>query len=240
MRDRNVQDSPQKIAKSSHYHSSSNCYHHKLQEFPGLVYADDATESYRGSWRKQFQAPNRYDAPLYVEIGCNAGHVILPWAQTHTNHLYVGLDWKFKSIFRAAEKASQKGLSNLLFLRAHARHLDSIFAPSEISGFFVFFPDPWSKRAQQKNRLMTPQYLETLASLLQPQGILHIKTDHAAYFESIVKMIDPLTWTILEHSNDLHANHPQPETLQIPEVTLFERLFIQKKIPIQNLKLMKT
>jgi len=91
----------------------------------------------------------------------------------------------------------------------------------------------------KKNRLVTQPYLETLATLLKPQGVLHIKTDHGHYFESIVQKINPLTWSVLEYSENLYANHPHPETLQMPEVTLFERLFIQKKIPIRNLKLMK-
>ena len=50
----------------------------------------------------------------------------------------------------------------------------------------------------------------------------------------------PELWEVAERSVDLHAGHPAPGTLRIPEVTLFERLFIRDGLPIHLLDLKRT
>jgi tRNA G46 methylase TrmB len=70
-------------------------------------------------------------------------------------------------------------------------------------------------------------------------GIFHLKTDHADYFDFILGNLDELkeVYEVLEMTRDLHAAHPAPHSLQIPDVTLFERLFIKDGLPIHSLKI---
>jgi tRNA G46 methylase TrmB len=74
-------------------------------------------------------------------------------------------------------------------------------------------------------------------------GIFHIKTDHPGYFEWMLEHLEialkeaGLIWEIVEKTHDLHAEHPDAASLQIPDVTLFERLFIKDGIKINSLKL---
>jgi hypothetical protein len=44
-------------------------------------------------------------------------------------------------------------------------------------------------------------------------------------------------WEILSMSEDLHRHHPAPHLLDFPDVTLFEKLFIQDRLPIHEIKL---
>ena len=230
------------------YPESKNPYWTKIKEHAQRIYSDQATEAHRGHWRNQMPDASQAKLaasdpqkrrPLHVEIGCNAGHVSLEWAKQNPQTSFVGIDWKFKPIFRAAEKASKREIENLLFFRAHAERLPFMFAPGEIDFLALYFPDPWPKKAHWKNRFFTAQRLRAIRPLIADNGTFHIKTDHPGYFEWMEEAVSQCLdlWTIAERSTDLHRNHPNPLALEIPAVTLFEKLFIRDGIKIQSLTL---
>ncbi|HAR42417.1 MAG TPA: hypothetical protein DCS07_07260 [Bdellovibrionales bacterium] len=234
------------------YAPCGNPYAAKIRELAGRAFTDAATEQHRGNWRVAFPDTANYQSrlpetqrELHVELGCNAGHVTLEWAARNPDQAFIGLDWKFKPIFRAAEKALKRNLGNLLFLRAHAERLQFIFAQEEIDRLYLFFPDPWPKKSHWKNRFITTEEILCILPLLKRGGIFHIKTDHPEYFAWIEEALEkarPLSkieWRVVERNTDLHAGHPAATQLQIPEVTLFERLFIQDGIRIHSLKLQR-
>lgn len=222
------------------YPGSNNPYWAKIRALQGVVFTDNETERNAAQWRSHFSdLPPSPHRELHVEIGCNAGHVLVEWAQSHPEKAFIGIDWKFKPIFRAVEKGQKRNLKNLIFLRAHAERLNSIFGPQEVDSLFLFFPDPWPKKSHWKNRLVTAERLRQIVRIMKPNGVFHIKTDHPGYFEWILKAVEEVsdTWKVLEINRDLHQDHPSPWTLQLPEVTLFEKIFIRDQIPIQSLKL---
>lgn len=230
------------------YPPSRNPYWKKLQEFAGRVFWDNETEKSSGRWLECFPDALKTDKKpreLHVEIGCNAGHVVIEWAARNPEAAYIGIDWKFKPICWAMEKATKREISNILFFRAHAERLRYMFGPGEIDRLSLFFPDPWPRKSQWKNRFLTAERLKDAAFVVRQGGIFHIKTDHRGYFdwmEDALKTLqsDPETaklWEVAERSTDLHATHPNPKQLQIPDVTLFERLFIKDGIPINSLVL---
>ena len=229
------------------YAPSKNIYWEKLMKLPpgmkGLAYTDHQTEESRGKWRDQFpsvQGKALSEKPvLHVEVGCNAGHVCLEWAKQNPNQLYVGVDWKFKQIYRLAEKSQKFQVKNLLAFRANADRLPFMFEKGEIDYLYLFFPDPWPKKAQLKNRTADTEWLRSVAPLLSGRGYFHIKTDHADYFEFILENLNQLTGTyeVLEMTKDLHAGNENARFLKIPEVTLFERLFIKDGLPIHSVKI---
>jgi tRNA (guanine-N7-)-methyltransferase len=222
------------------YPNSRNPYWAKLQEFKGRVFSDHETESNQGRWRSVFR---ELPQELHVEIGCNAAHVLNEWAARNPKIGYIGIDWKYKPIFRGMEKALKRKLDNVLLFRAHAERLSYMFGPGEIDKLCLFFPDPWPKKSQWKNRFITSARLKEVAGVVKKGGIFHIKTDHAGYFEWMETalrevMNDPEAkdlWEVVQHTRNLHQGHPDPTSLQIPEVTLFERLFIKDGIPINCL-----
>jgi tRNA (guanine-N7-)-methyltransferase len=242
-----AKNSPDRIPidhSSYRYPPSKNPYWTKLQgqaEAQVPVRFDNGTEEFRGQWRQQFADSVSADTrrPLHVEIGCSTGHVTLEWAAANPSSAYIGIDWKFKIISRAGEKAESRKTKNLLFFRAHAERLHYMLAPGEIDFLYLYFPDPWPKKRAWKNRFLTAERLRLIAPLMGPQGIFHIKTDHPGYFEWMLEAVEKVSdqWEIVEMTRDLHAGHPAPETLRIPQVTLFEGLFIKDKIPIQSIKL---
>jgi tRNA (guanine-N(7)-)-methyltransferase len=227
------------------YSPSRNIYWEKIahptEGMEGLAFTDHDTETHRGSWRKEFRASAEGNElpPLHVEIGCNAGHVCLEWAKQNPNQRYIGIDWKFKAVFRLAEKIHKSGVKNLIAFRSNAERLPQMFAEREIDFLHMFFPDPWPKKAQMKNRTANETWLRSIAPLISNQGHFHLKTDHAEYFQFILEEIEKLidVYEVLEMTKDLHAKHPDPKSLKIPEVTLFEKLFIKDGLPIHSVKL---
>jgi tRNA (guanine-N7-)-methyltransferase len=224
------------------YTESRNPYWEKIKQYKGRIFSDNDTEQHSGHWREKFaNAPNE----LHVEIGCNAGHVTLDWAAQNPKRGYIGLDWKFKPIFWGMEKASKRKIENVLFFRAHAERLPFMFGPEEIDGLYLYFPDPWPRKKQWKNRSLTSKALIQIAPLMKKDGIFHIKTDHAGYFEWMLEHLEialkeagPI-WEVTEKTTDLHEKNPDPKKLNIPDVTLFEKLFIKDGIKINSLKLRK-
>jgi len=217
------------------YAPSRNPYSEKLRQGPGIVYSDNETETLRGQWKKNGSEK------LHVEIGCNAGHVVVEWAAREPKDRFIGIDWKFKAIHRAFEKALKRNLKNIHFLRAHADRLSYMFAPGEIDHLYLFFPDPWAKKSQLKNRFITEAKLRLIHGLLAEGGTFQIKTDHPGYFEWMEAHIAQVSdlWEVTLRTNDLHAGHPNPTSLTFPEVTCFERLFIKDGIPIHRIDLKK-
>lgn len=222
------------------YPASINPYWKKIQEFKGTIFSDNETENHRGQWLSQFkQLPDAVKRELRVEIGCNAGHVTLELAAQNPNVALLGIDWKFKPIFRAAEKAQRRKISNLLLFRAHAERINYMFGPGEVDQLYLYFPDPWPKKAHRKNRFFNLDRLKEIHGILKPGGLFHIKTDHPDYFEAMLEVVNAAKdqWEVLEMTRNLHEGHPSPEKLNFPDVTLFEKLFIKDGISIQSLKL---
>jgi tRNA (guanine-N7-)-methyltransferase len=222
------------------YPASRNPYWAKLLELKGSVFSDNETETHSGVWRSQFEDhSNSGDRKLHVEIGCNAGHVIVEWATAQPRDAYIGIDWKFKPIFRGVEKAQKRNLKNLVFFRAHAERLTYMFGPDEIDHLALFFPDPWPRKSQWKNRFITVERLKEISKIVKKTGVFHIKTDHRGYFDWMLEAVEQSkdSWNVLEMSMNLHQAHPAPQSLEIPEVTLFEKLFIRDGLPIHSLKL---
>lgn len=216
------------------YGKARNPYSAKLAEFSQIAFSDHGTEEFAGHWRNKFETA-RPHGELHVEIGCNTGHVTRAWAENNPEKLYIGIDWKFKIIYRGAEKVAAKGLKNLLFFRANVERLKFMFGPGEIDVLHLYFPDPWPKKAQWKNRFLKESTLRDAAVVVKSGGLFHIKTDHAGYYswmqEEIAKTGD--VWTVEKETLDLHAGNPEPLKLEIPAVTLFEKLFIKDGIPIK-------
>ena len=223
------------------YAPTKNPYGEKIKEFSDLIHSDNATEVRRGEWRASFRdateslkKTNR--RKLHVEVGCNGGHVILEWAGKNPEDAWIGLDWKFKQIYRGGEKAHKRGLRNLMFFRANLARLKYMFAPGEIDCLYLYFPDPWAKKSQWKNRSITAESLHELRKIVADGGLFHIKTDHAGYFEWMKEAFAGASdvWKIERITDDLHAGNAEAKKLQIPEVTLFEKLFIKDEIPIHS------
>lgn len=172
------------LIRNAGFRASINPYIDKLDDFPGKAFAHESVFSQRNQWGECAEKlmgcrPEK----LILEIGCSNGTFLNELAQEHSHFAFVGMDWKFKLIHKAATKSQKLTTKNTLFLRGRAQDLTKIFGAHELDEVWLFFPDPWPKASQQKHRLFQEPFLKSVSEVLKPGGSLYIKTDHPGYFE---------------------------------------------------------
>jgi tRNA (guanine-N7-)-methyltransferase len=141
-----------------------------------------------------------WPAEITLEIGCGHGHFLNAYAQAHPGEHCLGLDLLADRIARAQKKARRAGLTNLAFFHAEARLLlEALPAPVRLGRIFILFPDPWPKRRHHKNRIMQPEFLQTLATRAGQGTRLCFRTDYLPYFEAArATLRDHPAWQLVE------------------------------------------
>lgn len=133
-----------------------------------------------GHWREKLPFNK-----LICEIGVHKGMTILEMARESPEVGFVGVDITYKRVVITAQRVRKAGLKNVFLMLANATALDLLFAPGELDGVVMFFPDPWvRKKSQAKNRLVDTAFCGKLATVLAPGGFFWFKTDHEPYFAS--------------------------------------------------------
>jgi len=130
-------------------------------------------------WSTVFQDPTR---PLEVDVGSSKGTFLLARAAQASDRNLVGLEIRRAMVERAQRDAKRLGLANVHVLEANANSdLARLFAESSLARVYVHFPDPWFKTRHHKRRVVTPAFLEVLASRMKPGAELHFMTDFEEY-----------------------------------------------------------
>jgi tRNA (guanine-N7-)-methyltransferase len=146
----------------------------ELRLDPGIVY--QAID-----WRTIFGASPRVE----VEIGIGKGRSLLAVAQARPDVSFLGVDWANEFLRIAEARAAKRGLANVRFLRVDARELVRAIPDESVSAYYIFYPDPWPKKRQQKRRFLQAANVVELARTLVPRGLLHVATDHPDYWTAI-------------------------------------------------------
>jgi len=139
-----------------------------------------------GQWRVHLQSQDpslSNSAPLIVEIGSYKGATLRRMAETHADYGFVGLDITFKRIVVAAQLMVDSNLRNTCCALANAKSFEQLFAPEEVDGIVIFFPDPWPKLRHAKNRLLDENFCAAALKCLRPGGFIWLKTDQRPYFD---------------------------------------------------------
>jgi len=167
-----------------------------------------------------------------VEIGSGSGQHLIELALRDPKTLFIGYEIRFKRIFRTAEKAEKLGLKNILLVRQSAFEMPATFGGESLDGVYINFPDPWDKKRWHKNRILNPEFIKAIHSMLKPHGFLSYKTDHTSYFAAARSILDELRlFSIAALETDLHNS---PRANETPP-TEFESLFRSKGLPVMYL-----
>ncbi len=173
-----------------------------------------------------FAQPN----PIEVDLGCGKGRFLLERARTHPHVNFLGIDRMLRRIRKIDNRARRLGLANVRLLRLEGYYSVAYLMPAEsIRTYYIFFPDPWPKKRHHENRLFNPRFIDALHRTLQPDGSVHIATDHQEYFQEISAIL----------RNDPRFAEIAPFQPTLAERTDFE-LWYEDKTPINRLSLRKT
>ncbi|MGE4233833.1 MAG: tRNA (guanosine(46)-N7)-methyltransferase TrmB [Bacteriovoracia bacterium] len=185
-------------------------------------------------WRSYFERERKVlPRQLVVEIGCSFGVFLSEVAQKNPNCGFVGIDWKFKAIAKAATRAHRVKIDNLALVRMNAQEIDRYFDPGEIDELWIFFPDPWAKSSQKKHRLLNPDFFKKVHSLLSNDGKVYFKTDHPGYFQSVLKSFG---YPVPEISHLYEAQNPNKNLSLEPKSRILRQVKVRRTEELDLIK----
>jgi tRNA (guanine-N7-)-methyltransferase len=138
------------------------------------------------SWGQFFER----EQPVEIDIGSGRGLFLLNAALQHPQRNFVGLEIDYREGRRAAERLQKRALPNARVIGGDAnRVLEQLIAPGSVDAAHVYFPDPWWKTRHHKRRIFNPEFLDRLARVIRPGGLLHHWTDVADYFAMVCRLM---------------------------------------------------
>lgn len=188
-------------------------------------------DSIKGKWNELYF---KNDHPITLEVGAGRGEYTVGLAREFPELNFVGLDYKGDRLWYGARAAIEEGLTNVGFLRERAEQIEDFFAEGEVSEIWITFPGPRPKNTEEHRRLTSDRFLNSYKKILQPGGVVHLKTDSNLVFEYTLDQIEKredlhlLEKTDNLYSSDLLSDHHEIQTN-------FERKFLEKGEKIKYL-----
>ncbi len=189
-------------------------------------------EQIRGKWNETYFGNEN---PITVELACGRGEYTIGLARMFPARNHVGVDIKGERIWKGSTIAVEENLANAAFLRTQILGIENFFAPREVSGFWLTFPDPRPRKRDVKRRLTSPRFLEMYKRLLRTDGFVRLKTDNQILFEYTLGEINTRNdVTDLKFTTDLYASDLREECFDIK--TRYEQEFASKGETIKYLR----
>jgi len=126
------------------------------------------------------------EQPLEVELGAGDGSFLLAWAAQNPARNFLAVERLLGRLRKAERKVRRAGLTNVRLLRIEAGYFLEYLVPARsVAALHVYFPDPWPKRKHWRHRLVNDHFATIAARILQPGGVIYLRTDDAPYFRQM-------------------------------------------------------
>lgn len=169
------------------------------------------------------------DNPVVIEIGFGMGDSTARIAAANPDINYLGIEVFLYGFSKLMLSIENKGLKNVKIMRFDAvQVLEYMIENDSVSGFHIFFPDPWPKKRHHKKRLIQSAFTSLLTSKLKKGGYIYCVTDWEDYAQ---QMLEVLTST--EGLHNVYKDFAEPVEWR-PE-TNFERKGIEQEHIIREL-----
>ena len=139
-----------------------------------------------------------------LELGAGTGLFSVELASRYPDKTFVAVDVKADRLQKGASVATERGLTNISFVRARADQLSELVAPVSLESLWITFPDPFPKKRAARRRMTHAHYLQQYAALLRPGGALYLKHDNREFFHWSLEQLVAEKWCVAELSFDLH------------------------------------
>ena len=187
-------------------------------------------ENMKGKWNEFFHNNNS----ITLELACGKGEYAVGLGKMYSNKNFIGVDIKGNRIWRGAKTALAENLTNIAFLRTQIDKITDYFAVDEVAEIWLTFPDPQLRASKLKKRLTHPKFLRLYQHILQPDGVVHLKTDSPDLYRFTKKVIQLYELELLKDCDDVYAGKNIPPELQIQ--THYEKLDIAQSHTIHYLQ----
>ena len=190
---------------------------------------DNPVAQLAGHWNEQVF---HNDHPIVLELGCGRGEYTVGMAQRYPDKNFIGVDIKGARMWAGAKQAVQQGIGNAAFLRTNIESITHFFAPNEVSEIWITFPDPQMKKATK--RLTSTYFMERYEQVVQPGGLIHLKTDSPFLYTYTAEMLRINGYKVLVNNKDLYG---QPEGLEDATAlqTHYEQQWLDRGMTIKYL-----
>lgn len=133
-----------------------------------------------------FGWPTGVRRPVELEVGCGKGRFLVGAAAAWPERDFVAVEQAGKLVRKVSVRAARAGLSNVRLWKGNAKDvLERLVLPASLARIHVYFPDPWPKRRQAKNRFFAGPMPELLARALEARGQVLLATDADPYFREV-------------------------------------------------------
>lgn len=178
--------------------------HKKLIRFEAIKQFDNVLEypeNMQGNWHIFFKNTH----PITLELACGKGEYSVGLGAMYPIRNFIGVDIKGNRIWRGAKTAIEKELTNVAFLRTEIDKINLYFTANEVSEIWITFPDPQLRLGKAKKRLTHPKFLRLYQQLLQPNGLVHLKTDSPDLYHFTKTVIELYQLELLLDYNDVYS-----------------------------------
>jgi tRNA (guanine-N7-)-methyltransferase len=157
-------------------------------------------------------------------------------AKLYPNMNFIGVDIKGARMWTGATQAINEGLKNVAFLRTNIEIIERFFAPGEVNEIWLTFSDPQMKKASK--RLTSTYFLQRYRRFMQPDGLVHLKTDSRFLYTYTVEMLRANSIPTLACTDNLYGTSLEADTLLHDAAaiqTYYEQMWRQRGIDIKYL-----
>ena len=189
----------------------------------------------KGKWNEEYFKNKN---PIVLELGCGKGEYTVGLAERFPDKNFIGIDIKGARLWRGSKTALENKIQNVAFVRTRIDHIERIFCNNEISEIWITFPDPQLQESKTRKRLTAPVFLDRYKNILTPNGIIHLKTDNAAFYGYTLAVITENGCQLIESTHDLYGDKKYSVDLDVgAEGLLSIKTFYEKKFTEKGFKI---
>ena len=126
----------------------------------------------------------------WLEIGFGGGEHLAAQAAANPDVGLIGCEPYVNGVARCLSLLGER--DNVRIVIDDARLLLKALPPQSLDRIFVLFPDPWPKTRHHKRRIVNPDTVADMATLLRPGGELRLASDDMNYARAML-------WTVISH-----------------------------------------
>ncbi len=151
---------------------------------------------YRNELLDLYAVFNR-DAPKILDIGTGMGETALKSARENPENDYLAIEVHRPGIGHLLHGIAEYGLTNIRVINHDVVDVVNYQVPEQcLSSIYIHFPDPWPKKRHHKRRLVNPDFINRLTTLMKLEGQLYLATDTQKLAEHMLGVCDNETGLI--------------------------------------------
>ncbi len=125
---------------------------------------------------------------VFLEIGFGGGEHLAQVAMDNPNDLFIGCEPFVNGVASLLGKIDDNKIENIRIYQADARGLIKEIPNDTLSGVFLLFPDPWSKKRHTKRRFLQDKTIADIYTRLVVGGFWRLASDHEVYKAWILEL----------------------------------------------------